>query len=417
MADPTEVSPDPNESDAAPEARRAGSKASLGSLFAIVVVDLIGFGVVIPILPFYAESFGASATVLGLLLTCYAGMQFLFAPVWGRLSDRIGRRPVLLMTIAGTAVALLALGLARSLFWLFAARLLGGLFGANISVASAYITDATSEQERTRYMGLLGASFGVGFILGPAIGGLLAPLGYEVPMYFAAGLAAINWLVAWSKLGEPVRAEARPAAPASGVARRWQALPRGPVLVLCVASFVFVFAMSQLETVFAFLMLDRFGWDAHQVAGILVMMGLISAAIQGGAIRRLAARFGERRLMVTGTVLLAPSLALVPAMDSIVWLLVPLAISSVGRALVQPSLLSLVSRAAAVHERGRVMGTFQSSGSLARMTGPLAAGLLYDWRLGGPFWLAGLLMVPVLLIGLSLGPTRPADAPESAPVE
>lgn len=376
----------------------ATSKASLGSLFAIVIVDLVGFGVVIPILPFYAESLGASATVLGLLLTCYAGMQFLFAPVWGRLSDRIGRRPVLLMTIAGTALSLFALGLAHSLFWLFAARLLGGLFGANISVASAYITDATSDKDRTRYMGLLGASFGIGFILGPGIGGVLAPLGYEVPMFFAAGLALVNWAVAWAKLQEPERH----APPEELVRRRRWALPQGPALVLCVAYFVFIFGISQLETVFAFLMLDKFQWDAHQVAGILVFMGLISAGIQGGAIRPLAARFGEQRLLIIGTTLLAPSLALVPSMETILLLLIPLAVSSVGRALVQPSLLSLVSQTAAAHERGQVMGTFQSAGSLARMAGPLAAGMLYDQRLALPFWLAGTLMVVVLAMGLGI---------------
>ena len=217
---PSEAPEGPPSSEAGPSpgsAEARSRRGSLASLFAIVIVDLVGFGVVIPILPFYAESFGASATVLGLLLTCYAAMQFFFAPVWGRWSDRVGRRPVMLLTIAGTAVALLVMGLASSLAWLFVARLLGGLFGANISVASAYITDVTSEEERTRFMGFLGASFGLGFILGPAIGGLLAPYGYNVPMFFAAGLAAVNFLVALRYLREPERSPA-------GTARRpWSA--------------------------------------------------------------------------------------------------------------------------------------------------------------------------------------------------
>ena len=153
----------------------ARARSTLPILFSVVVVDLIGFGIVIPVLPFYAESFGASASVLGLLLAAYAAMQFLLAPVWGRLSDRIGRRPVLLATIAGTSGGLLVLGLADSLFWLFVGRTIAGAFAANVSVASAYISDVTDEHERTRWMGMLGASFGVGFLLGPAIGGLLAP--------------------------------------------------------------------------------------------------------------------------------------------------------------------------------------------------------------------------------------------------
>ncbi len=373
------------------------AKASLPSLFAIIIVDLIGFGVVIPILPFYADSFGASATVLGLVFTCHAGAQFLFAPVWGRISDRWGRRPVMLVTIAGTSAALALLGAADSLFLLFVARLLGGVFGANISVATAYITDVTAEDERTKYMGLLGASFAVGFILGPAIGGGLAPFGYHVPMYFAAALAAINFVVAWGRLQEPKRA-----AQAPDRARRFR-LPADPrVQRLCLAYFIFVFGISQLETIFALFMKDRFQWDARQVAFILVFLGVLMAGIQGGAIRPLSRRFGEKRLLMYGTLLVGPMLAMVPLMPTVWWMIVPLGLSSVGRGLVHPALLSLVSRAASPEDRGLVMGTFQSSASLARVVGPLAAGALYDIRLGLPFFLAGALMALVLVIAAAL---------------
>ncbi len=379
-------------------------RSSLLTLFSIVAIDLIGFGVVIPILPYLAESFGASATVLGVLLTCYSGMQFLFAPVWGRISDRVGRRPVMLVTIAGTSLALLALGLAPSLFWLFVARLLGGLFSANISVATAYVGDLTEGPERTRWMGLIGAAFGIGFILGPAIGGLLAPYGYQVPMFAAAGLAAVNFVYGLATLREPpaLQTADRPAA----------ALllpPPGTVRKLCASSFVFTFGVSQLETVFAFFMIDAFGYDAREVAYILVMMALIMAVIQGGAIRRLAARFGERRLIHAGTALLAVSLAAVPWMPTIALLLVPLAVASVGRAFVYPSLLGLVSVAAAPEDRGLVMGAFQSSASLARVLGPLVAGLLYDVYFASPFLLAGALMIPVFAIATTLTATQKQD--------
>ena len=371
-------------------------KASLASLYAIVVIDLIGFGIVIPILPFYADSLGADATVLGLLLTCYAGMQFLFAPVWGRLSDRYGRRPVMLATIAGTAAALTLLGFSTSLTWLFAARLLGGLFSANISVASAFITDLTEEDERARYMGLLGASFAVGFILGPALGGLLAPYGYGVPMLAAAALAALNLVAAWLKLREPERIRS---------SREGLAWPReSSARRLCLGYFVFTFAVTQLETVFAFFMMDRFNYDAKGVAFVLVFMGLVMAAVQGGAIRPLARRFGEKRLLIAGVLLLAPSLAAVPWFPHVGLLLLPLAASSVGRGIAHPAMLSLISRASSADNRGLVLGAFQSSASLARMVGPLSAGALYDWREPSPFWLAGLLMVVVLGIVLPLDP-------------
>ncbi len=371
-------------------------RSSLLTLFSVVVIDLVGFGVVIPILPYLAESFGASATVLGLLLTCYSAMQFLFAPVWGRISDRVGRRPVMLITIAGTSLALLALGLAPSLPWLFVARLFGGLFSANISVATAYVADLTEGPERTRWMGLIGVAFGIGFVLGPAIGGLLAPYGYHVPMLAAAALAAVNFVYGLATLREP------PARQTGGRAAALRLPPPGTVRKLCAASFVFAFGVSQLETVFAFFMIDTFSYEAREVAYILVMMALIMAAIQGGAIRRLAARFGEPGLILAGSALLAVSFLTVPWMPTVGLLLVPLAVASVGRALVYPSLLSLVSGAATPEERGLVMGAFQSSASLARVLGPLTAGMLYDFYFAAPYLLASVLMAPVFAIASTL---------------
>ncbi len=377
--------------------KRSSKRSSLLTLFSVVVIDLIGFGVVIPILPYLAESFGASATVLGLLLTCYSAMQFLFAPVWGRFSDRIGRRPVMLITIAGTSMALLALGFAPSLPWLFVARLLGGLFSANISVATAYVADLTEGPERTRWMGLIGVAFGIGFILGPAVGGLLAPYGYHVPMLAAAALAAVNFIYGLAALREPVARQTGERAAAT-----LRLPPPGTVRKLCAASFIFTFGVSQLETVFAFFMIDSFDYEAREVAYILVLMALIMAAVQGGAIRRLAVRFGEPRLILAGSALLAASFIGVPWMPTVALLLIPLAVASVGRALVYPSLLGLVSTAAPAEERGLVMGAFQSSASLARVFGPLAAGALYDFYFASPYLLAAVLMVPVFAIASTL---------------
>ena len=387
-------------------------RKSLGVLFGVVIVDLIGFGIVMPVLPFYAKELGASATALGVVLMGYAAAQFVCAPLWGRLSDRVGRRPVLVATIAGTAVSLLALGLARSLVALVAARFVAGAFAANVGVASAYITDVTDESERTRWMGMLGASFGIGFVLGPAIGGVLAPYGYRVPLLAAAGLAAANWLHALVSLREPRHEAARPAGPAdaSVLATRSRALRDPLVRRLCGANLVFSTAVSQLETIFAFFMLDRFGFDAPHVAWILVGMAIVMGGVQGGGMKALSARFDDRTLAVAGSLLLAFSFALLPEMPGIAWLLVALLVSALGRAVLQPALMSMTSMAAAARERGSVMGAFQSSASLARVVGPLAAGALYDLARPAPFWLGAALLgaTAVLARGLPQRATAPA---------
>ena len=265
-----------------------GSRSTLFILLSIVVVDLIGFGIVMPVLPFYARDFGVTATTLGLLMMSYAAAQFVCAPLWGRLSDRVGRRPVILFSVAGTSASLLFFGLAESILWLFVARVLAGGFAANVSVASAYISDVTNEDERTRWMGMLGASFGVGFILGPIIGGLLSPLGYRVPMLVAAGLAFINLIYAAFSLKEPDRHVDRWATAVS--ASRFSVL-RGPeVRRLCLIYFVYSIAVSQLETIFAFFLIERFEFDALEVAWILVGMAIVVGGSQGGGVQRLWAR-------------------------------------------------------------------------------------------------------------------------------
>jgi multidrug resistance protein len=372
-------------------------------LFSIIVIDLIGFGIVLPVLPYYADEYGASGLALGVLFTSHAAMQALFAPLWGRLADRIGRRPVMLCTIAGTSVALVILGLSDSLAQLFVGRILTGIFAANISVATAYISDVTEEAERTRWMGMVGASFGVGFILGPAIGGLLAPFGYGVPMLVAAGMAAVNFAYAAAVLKEPETH--RPAAVEGAVRLRTLANP--VVRNLCLTYFLFTFAVAQLETVFAYFMKDTFGYDARGFAAILVLMAFVMVAIQGGAIRRLVARYGEKTLLLFGVSLMAPAFFAIPWPGSVGILLVPLVLSAVGRAVSQPSMLGMVSFEATPANRGTVMGTFQASASVARVLGPLAAGALYDRHPPAPFLLAGALLVVALGTATFLPRHRP----------
>jgi MFS family permease len=382
-------------------------RTSLLILLSIVVVDLIGFGIVMPILPFYAEEFGANGLELGVVLTGYAAMQFVFARAWGRLSDRIGRRRVLIFTVSGTCVSLLLLGLADSLVAVLGARMLAGVFAANVSVASAYITDATDADERTRWLGLLGACFAVGFLLGPAIGGLLAPFGHHVPMLFAAALAAANAVHAMFSLHEPPRH----AQDGDGVST--DVLRDPEVRRICLTNLIFAVAVTQLESMFAFYMSDEFGFDARQVAFLLVGMAIATGLVQGGGLRPLVNRFGEKKLAVGGFTGLAVAFAAIPEASSVAWLLVPLLGSAFARGVGQPSLMGLASFSADAARRGAVMGTFQSAGSLARVVGPLVAGALYDYNHSGPFWLAAVAMSVAVLMALRL--RAPAAVPAAAP--
>ncbi len=367
---------------------------SLIILFSVIVIDLIGFGIVVPILPFYAVQYGASATVLGFLLTSYSLMQFICAPLWGKLSDRMGRKWVMLVTITGGCFALLLLGNAHALWMLFAGRLLSGFFAANIGVATAYVADVTSEEDRAKGMGLIGAGFGIGFILGPAIGGFFSRYGYHVPILVAAALNALNLFYAAFFLQEPPRHHPVE----SGI--QPSLLSDRTLLKFCLLYFVFTVSVNQLETTFALFMMDRFAFDAIHVAYILTVMALVMVIIQGGMIRMLADRFGERRLLAFGVVLLGVAFFFVPKMPSVWVLLIPLLTSSVGRGLSQPALLSLVSKTAGSHRRGAVMGTFQAAASFGRVIGPVMAGFLYDHWQGGPFYFAGALMVAVLILAL-----------------
>jgi len=375
------------------------SPARLGVLFSVIIVDLIGFGIVVPILPFWSERFGANGLILGLLVASHAAMQFLFSPGWGRLSDRIGRRPVMLITIAGTALSLLFLGLADSLPQIFLARLLSGIFGSNISVATAYLTDVTDEADRTRWMGMIGASFAVGFTLGPPIGGLLARAGHGVPMLFAAAMAALNFLWAALQLREPTRRIERAPTNMTG---RLDVL-RDPALGrLCFVYFMFSVAVTQLETTFAFLMSHRFGYDELGVGLIMLAMAIVMGGIQGGAMKRLAARFHERRLILAGLALMALAFFSVPLPHSVALLMAPLAIAAIGRGISQPPMMSLVSQSASEASRGIVMGVFQSCASAARVVGPLIAGALYDLDQDYPYWLAGALLVIATLTAIHI---------------
>lgn len=356
-------------------------RASLLIVFLIVLIDLIGFGIVIPILPYYARSFNASAVQIGWLMTCYSLMQFLVAPLWGRLSDRVGRRPVLLFSLMGTSLSLVLLGSAHSLLWLFMGRTFAGICGANISTAYAYVSDVTTDQNRAKGMGAIGAAFGLGFIFGPVVGGLLSKWGYGVPMYAAAGLAAVNCVAAYFILGEPLsdpalRAEKRQGRPGFSAMRSVMGNPLTGVPIA--VFFLFTLAVTQMEVVFAIFLQFTYGFNAEKAGMLLAMIGVIMALIQGGAIGKLARRFGEKKLILAGSVFCAAGLTVFAMTSTLSIAVTGLILLALGHGVMHPSLSSLTSQGAHPKEKGMTMGVFHSASSLSRVIGPPLAGFFYD---------------------------------------
>ena len=356
-------------------------------IFITVFIDLVGFGIVIPVLPYYAEGtrFGATPRQVGLLFASYSVLQLFFAPVLGRLSDRHGRRPVLLVSLLGTCAGFLILGFATTLWMLFLGRIIDGISGGNISTAQAYIADVTTKENRAQGMGLIGAAFGLGFIFGPAIGGILSRWGINIPFLFAGGLAFANTILLYFTLPETVTRD-HPARISAAAGRGWHQLVvslRNPRLgFVLMIYFLSIVAFSIMTATFSLFLMFRLGYDAFHNGWIFAFVGVISAIIQGGLIGRLVKRFGESLLVIIGVLLFSLSLFAIPFVTPATGLLVILTIgaaTSIGQALSAPSLSSLASKSASAGEQGGVLGVMQSVASLARAVGPsLAAILIYS---------------------------------------
>ena len=383
-------------------------------LFLIVFVDLVGFGLIIPLLPFYAERFGASPQLVTLLLAIFSLMSMLAAPLWGRLSDRIGRRPVLMASMAAAALAYLWLGFAGELWMLFAARAFAGICAGNIAAAQAYIADVTPPEKRARGMGMIGAAFGLGFIIGPALGGIvagneLATADLKTPGLIAAGLSAAAFLGVLLVLPEslPAAVQARPSR--SRVAALCSAFGRPVLGRLLAVFFLVILAFAGLEATFALWAMREYGWGPAQIGYVFTYVGLLSAVMQGGLIGPLTRRFGEERLMQSGLALIALGLLLLPFAGTLPPLMVAVSALSIGMGAMQPSLNSLISRRAGAEEQGEVMGVAQSVGSLARVLGPIIAGALFEaFGRNSPFLWGTVLVVGALLLSWRLPRTLAA---------
>jgi MFS family permease len=363
----------------------ARQRSPLFVLFLTVFIDLVGFGIVIPILPLYAEHFHASPIAIGWLTGIYSGMQIIFTPILGKLSDRFGRRPVLLVSIVGTAAGFALMGMAQSLTLLFAGRILAGITGGNISIPQAYIADVTAPDKRSRAMGMIGAAFGLGFTFGPLIGGLMSRISYSAPFFFSAGLAVINAALVYLILPEslPRERRVRPHEKASIVEIFRHG--RGAMFGIVIATYFFlIVGFSIMTTLFALFTEKRFGYDAQANGYLFGFVGVVSVIVQGGLIGRLIKRFGEVALARAGMILTALSLALLPMSGNLTFLLLISAGLSAGSGFASPPLSGLASQMIESSWQGRALGLMQSAGSAARLLGPLLGGWLLTFDLRKP---------------------------------
>lgn len=385
-------------------------------LFLIVLIDLIGFGLVIPLLPFYAERFAASPQQVTLLLATFSLMQMLTAPVWGRLSDRVGRRPVLMISMGAAALAYLWLAFADALWMLFAARALAGACAGNIAAAQAYIADVTPPEKRAHGMGMIGAAFGLGFIIGPALGGVvagnqLATADLRSPGLIACGLSLAAFLGVLTLLRESLPQGLAPRPRKGRFTALRDAVGRKTLAPLLLIFFLAILAFGGMEAVFALWAMAQFGWGPEQIGYVFTYVGLLSAIMQGGLIRRLVPRFGEERLLVVGLGLIAIGLLAIPLSHDLPLLIVAVSFLALGMGAMQPSLNSLISRRAGAEEQGEVMGVAQSVGSLSRVLGPILAGALFAGLGRGSPFLAGMLLV---VAAAAIGWRLPAPDPGAA---
>lgn len=414
-------------------------KPSLLIIFLTVFIDLIGFGIVLPLLPIFARNHEASGFMIGLLMASYSAMQFLFAPVWGRLSDKVGRRPILLVSTAGAAVsyAIFAVGSGMSgssgLAVLFVARIMAGICGANITVAQAYIADITPPSERSKKMGLIGMAFGLGFIFGPALGGLgLKFGGITAPGWIASAICALNFFFAFAKLRESWQPGGQaPAAAKPRLHHIAEIMRRPGIGVLVTVFFLATFAFTCFETTLGLLVSQNFKLTFESLAGgvhqfddrvvyLYTYCGVLGAFVQGRPLGKLVKRFGERRLIVFSLVLCGVSLAALPYATTWTWLLIALAGLAIGSSLTRPPVFGMISNLTPAHEQGSTIGGAQGAGSLARIAGPIFAATLFDINSAAPYLACGgLLLITgglawVTLAGFKAASAATEPTPDSA---
>lgn len=379
---------------------------ALGVLFLTIFLDLMGFGLIIPILPTYAKTLGATDAMVGLLGTSFSIMQFMFASFWGGLSDRYGRRPIMLTSIAIMIVAYILFANATVLWLLFATRLLKGFGAANLSVAQAYISDVVPKEERTQAFGIIGAAFGLGFIFGPSIGGVINEyFGVAGVGYFAAILGSLNLLLAYLFLHETLETKATSVDlfpnPFKDIVRFKSVYE---VNALFTINFVYILGFSMMQITSTLLWAEHFGLGEMSIGYTFAYIGLLAVIIQGGLIGYFNSWFGEKNLLILGTFLVAVGLFSMPFVptDKFYLELVSLTLMSFGNALLTPTISTLLTTYAPEDAQGKILGTNQSVGSLARVVGPAIGGAIYGLHYTYPYVLAGSITLIVSILAFRL---------------
>jgi multidrug resistance protein len=370
--------------------------AGFWPIWTTVAIDLVGFGIVSPILGRYAERFHAGGLTVGLMFASFSVAQMLFAPILGRISDRVGRKPVIIFSLVGTAVGSVITGAAGAIWVLFLGRIIDGSSGASVSVAQGAIADIAPPEQRARLMGMLGAAFGVGFVLGPAIGGLAALGGPRVPFFIAGAVAGINAIVAFVRLPETKKEVHEPRA--AHHARS----PRSAVLVrFAVVGFVSTLGFSGFEATFSLFGQRRFNLTEGSAAMVFLVIGLALTAVQGGLIGPLTASLGSGKLLRVGLLVTGAGLAVLAFTPHMVWVMLfaSMLLLAFGQGVASPSITALVTETAPPDRRGEALGYQQSAGAFARIAGPIVAGALFDHvGVGAPYVIGAVLAVLAVVV-------------------
>lgn len=368
-----------------------------------IFIDFTGFGLVIPLLPFWAEHLGANSLGVGLLLTVYALAQFIFTPVLGALSDRYGRKRIIFISLCIEVISFALTALAGSLPMLLIARAVGGIGASNIGSAQAVVSDVTPPEKRAAGMGVIGAAIGMGFVVGPAIGGLLSVHDAGTPFWVAMGMALVNALLVLLLLPETRKKQATTAA-REGIGilfSGWGKVTRNrAILSLVLVNLLYTLAFTGMETVFPLLTQKNFGWDATQNGYVFTYVGIIIVLMQGGMVRQLVKRWGERNLMLTGLVLLGIGLIMLIWSSSLALMLIAVGVLSIGDGAVTPTSSAVLSLISPTEEQGEILGFAQGIGGLGRAIGPIIAGSLFALGSGVPFLIGGAFALLAIVVTL-----------------